>query len=90
MVVFSSLLVEFEWATGVDVCVDHWEAAGVSRAFLAAHPNGVEWSCAACEDLPEAAASAAEPPGGDDASHELWALCATSVRIKTRSQRAFP
>lgn len=82
---FATLLYELEYDPLIERCRTAWEAEGLSRTFLDAHPPGVTWDCSLCvsggdadglylSSSPPPPASAV-PPTADDHSADVCASC---------------
>ena len=65
------VLVELEWQADVDACVSRWVEAGISSAFLSAHPEGVTWGCEVCAGSTTNAAAANISAGGGSDNEAL-------------------
>ena len=46
--IFACVMFEIEWDYEVAQCAERWLAHGVSRTFLEARADGVDWDCSVC------------------------------------------
>jgi hypothetical protein len=68
VMLFSMIMYDLEYDTSIEWCSKLWRAHGLTTAFFAAHPGGVDWGCEACS-------LASSRPGGNGTLQQLCLSC---------------